>query len=219
MSLTSVEDKIGKLESELIHEVPLVENRIPLIQELLKTKQESSEDIPIPSVLVEEDWSQDDVVNSEHFLRNVIKTAKDSDAAGWRELLDSCTEQQGIMLEEFTSGEKIENISEKFDFGSSRGTRQELAELEKAETRQVSFPLVDSNLGLSTEQVNTYNANGGGGQQGQAQPLAPQPQFHAMHKEVDVQLFEDPAHQKKILVWKNVLRYGIQLLMLVQGIC
>lgn len=213
MSLTSVEDKIGKLESELIHKVPLVENRIPLIQELLKTKQESSEDIPIPSVLVEEDWSQDDVVNSEHFLRNVIKTVKDSDAAGWRELLDSCTEQQGKMLEEFTSGEKIENIFEKFDFGSSRGTRQELAELEKAKTLEVSFPLVDSNLGLFTEQVNTYNANGGGAQ------LAPQPQFHAIQKQVDVQLFEDAAHKKKLLVWKNILRYEIQLLMLVQGIC
>jgi len=207
MSSTSLEHKIEKLESELIHKVPLVENRVPLIQELLKTNQESSEDTPIPNVLVEEDWSQDDVANSEHFLRDVIKTVKDSDPTGWRDLLDSWTEQQGKMLEEFTNGEKIEDIYEKFDFGSSRGTRQELADWENAEKLFVPFPLVDSNLGLVTEEVNTQTANGDEGLDGQARPFAPKPQFHAMQKQVDVQLFEDAAHKKKLLVLNYVLRY------------
>ena len=118
-----------------------MDERIPLIQELLKAKQElkDSEARPIPNVPIEEDWSRDEVANSENFLRDIIHTVRDNDENGWFDLLRSCTAAQSQILEDATEGQKIENLYEGFDFGSTRGTRQEFAALDRAETHSIPF--------------------------------------------------------------------------------
>ena len=200
MSSTSLESKIENLENHLIDKVPSLEDRVPLIQELLKTKQELSETAPIPDVLIEKDWSQDEVATSEQFVRGIIQTFRDNDVNGWHELIDSCTEKQGQILVDFASGAKIDDLYERFDFGSTRGTRKELAELENAEKTLVPIPLVNSNLDHNNTEANVTTNNGEELLNDHTQPLAPQPQFHALQKSIDVQLFEDPGHKKKLTV-------------------
>ena len=70
----------------------------------------------------------------------------DGDQDWWQELIDNCT--QGEIPEDFTSGEKIKDTFQGYDFGSTRGTRQGLAELESFEKHEITLPLVDGNLEL-----------------------------------------------------------------------
>ena len=177
MAPESIDDKIQDLKSKLVEDVLVIEDRVPLIQELLKSQKEAAQDISVPDVLFD-DWAQDDVAGSESFSRGIIKTLRDTDKHAWEDLLRSCTSNQSDILSDFTAGKALEDIYQKFDFGSTRGTRQELGALESA--KKVELPtatehhlvesLIDDVKSLLTK-----------------------------HKQTDIGLYEDPGHKQPLL--------------------
>lgn len=177
MAPGSIENTIEELKTKLIEQVLVVEDRVSLIQDLLKTQQNSREDINVPEVLFD-DWSQDEVAGSENFSRGIIKTLRDTDKHAWEDLLKSCTSNQSDILSEFTAGKALEEIYQKFDFGSTRGTRQELGALESAE--KVELP-------TTTEVSHTESL------------IADFKSLLTRHKQSDIGLYEDPGHKQPLL--------------------
>ena len=179
MASDSIEKTVDDLKHKLTQDVLAVEDRVPLIQKLLRTQQKLSEDIQIPDVLFD-DWAQDDVAGSEHFSRGIIINLRDNDKHAWQELLKSCTSNQREVLTDFTAGKSLEDVYHKFDFGSTRGTRQELGTLEDA--KRIELPTATAGSehehSLSAEFKNLFKR----------------------HKETDIGLYEDSGHKQKLLV-------------------
>ena len=117
------------LFSAIRERVPAVEERVKQFHDILRQGRPIDELPDVPNILLS-DWYKDDVVNHQDFSRQIIRSLKDTDEAGWKVLLDSCTLQQAKLLEEFVEGSKLENIYEQFDFDSTRGSRQEFSVLE-----------------------------------------------------------------------------------------
>ena len=176
MAPDSIEKAVQDLKSKLTEDVLVVEDRVPLIQKLLKTQEKLSEDIHIPDVLFD-NWAQDDVAGSEHFARGIIINLRDNDKHAWEDLLKSCTSNQREVLSDFTAGKSLEDVYHKFDFGSTRGTRQELGALEDA--KKIELPTATAHKdSLSTEFKNLFKR----------------------HEETDIGLYEDSSHKQKLLV-------------------
>ena len=180
MAPDPLEKTIDDLKAKLTKDVLVVEDRVPLIQKLLKSQQESSEDVQIPGVLLDNDWSQDEVAGSQNFARGIVQNLRDNFKDDWKDLLKTCTDNQRDVLEEFTAGKDLEDIYQKFDFGSTRGTRAELGALKGAKT--IELPVGHSaddhheSLGEKFKEL-----------------------FHHK-KQAELGLYEDVGHKQKLLV-------------------
>lgn len=204
MPIDALKKKIEELRSHLQAEVLPVEDRVRVIQELLKSRQKSEENVLFPSVLADEDWSQDDIATSQHFLRNILEVARKHQPETWAELTKSCTEQQQKVLTAFTDGGKLEDIYQWFDFGSTRGTRQELAELEAA--RKIESPLVATNGRIEESAAEGIPDVDKAKDElhGQSSSLAPESHVSASEKQVELDLFDDAEHKTKIVVFGDL---------------
>src|ERR1700761_3315369 len=123
-------DNLGDLISKIVDDVPPVQERIALFHDVLtESKQPAYEEAEgeteginsnLQNALMS-DWDTDKVANGETFLRGFLKNFRETQDEEWNQLLATCTGNQQEMLEEFANGKNIDQIYQKFDFGSTRG--------------------------------------------------------------------------------------------------
>jgi hypothetical protein len=168
-----------------LQDVPPVQKRVQLFHQVLDSVPDAREDQNIPNVLFE-DWSEDHVVQDENFSRDIIRSFRDTNREAWEELLSSCTENQKEMLEDFTNGKVLDDVYDKFDFDSTRGTRQEFQELEEATT----VPLGEE---VPSESQHERLEN-------KARDAIPTTFRLMRQRDTEFVVFDDPEGNKKILV-------------------
>lgn len=91
-----------------LHEVPLIEERVPLLQ---KTAEVTG-DATIPKSVKTCDWSKDAIIRGDPFLRSILGMFQDQHPSSLRGISENCP-NKGEALKEFIEGRDLDTLKDK----------------------------------------------------------------------------------------------------------
>lgn len=126
------------MAKDIVQSVPSVEDRVRFFQDAAKRLfPDFEKQTELPTMLFASDWDQDDVAQNEEFIRQILQALRAAHPLRFERLEASCTTGQGDLLKSFIGGDSIEDVVAKFDFDSTRGSRQEFGLLKDAKTEHL----------------------------------------------------------------------------------
>ena len=128
------------MAESIVDNVPCVEDRVRFFQQVAQDVVPDFKRQPeLPTMLFASDWDQDNTASSQDFTREILQALKAAHPIQFDRLLASCTLGQRDLLRRFIDGADLDDIFEKFDFDSTRGSRQEFGLLKDSKIKKLAL--------------------------------------------------------------------------------